>query len=153
VALLLLLFFPALAEAQALNRGDLDKISQMIAVFTKLTSDAAESFKRPDISRDESDCIKNTWQELNQTSEELSSYMYLIDIVSGMDDFSDYDAMRGFIRSALDKAIQVLETERRRLTLVSDQCLRFPTSVGISERALQFMDGATAALRLILPRV
>ena len=125
----------------------------MNAVFSKLTSDLAQSFKRPDISRDESDCIRSTWQDLNQTSEELSSYQYLIGIVSGIDDSGEEDAMRGLIRFALDKTIQVLEAERKRLSQVPDQCLRFSASVGMSQQALQFIDGTTSALKSIRPRL
>ena len=153
LSLLLALSFPVAAQARVLNQSDLERLSEINAVFTKLTSDLAQSFKRPHISRDESDCIKNTWQELNQTSQELSSYQYLIGVVSGIDDSGEEDTMRGLIRFALDKTIQVLETERKRLSQVTDQCLRFPLSIGISDRALQFIDGTTAALKSIRPRI
>ncbi|HEY7242617.1 MAG TPA: hypothetical protein VH678_01875 [Xanthobacteraceae bacterium] len=153
LALLILAFFPALAEPGVLNQSDLEGISQINAVFTKLTGDLAQSLRRPDISRDESECIKSTWQELNQASEELSSYQYLIGVVSGMDDISDDDAMRGLIRFALDQTIQVLETERKRMSQVPDQCLRFPASVAMSQRVLQFIDGTTATIKSIRPRV
>ena len=151
--LLVVVLLPALAQARVLNQNDLERLSQMNAVFSKLTSDLAQSFKRPDISRDESDCIRSTWQDLNQTSEELSSYQYLIGIVSGIDDSGEEDAMRGLIRFALDKTIQVLEAERKRLSQVPDQCLRFPASVGMSQQALQFIDGTTSALKSIRPRL
>ena len=153
LSLLLALSFPVAAQARVLNQSDLERLSEINAVFAKLTSDLAQSFKRPDISRDESDCIKNTWQELDQTSQELSSYQYLIGIVSGIDDSGEEDAMRGLIRFALDKTIQVLETERKRLSQVTDQCLRFSLSIGMSDRALQFIDGTTAALKSIRPRI
>jgi hypothetical protein len=151
--LLVVALFPALAQARVLSQNDLERLSEMNAVFSKLTSDLAQSFKRPDISRDESDCIRSTWQDLNQTSEELSSYQYLIGIVSGIDDSGEEDAMRGLIRFALDKTIQVLEAERKRLSQVPDQCLRFPASVGMSQQALQFIDGTTSALKSIRPRL
>jgi hypothetical protein len=151
--LLVVVLLPALAQARVLSQNDLQRLSEMNAVFSKLTSDLAQSFKRPDISRDESDCIRSTWQDLNQTSEELSSYQYLIGIVSGIDDSGEEDAMRGLIRFALDKTIQVLEAERKRLSQVPDQCLRFPASVGMSQQALQFIDGTTSALKSIRPRL
>jgi hypothetical protein len=153
LALMILALSPTLAKARVLNEKDLERLSEINSTFTKLTSELAQSFNRPDISRDESDCIKSTWQELNQTSEELSSYQYLIGIVSEIDDSSDDDAMRGLIRFALDKTIDVLESERKRLSQVTDQCLRFPASVGMSQRALQFIDGTAAALKYIRPRV
>jgi hypothetical protein len=151
--LLVVVLLPALAQARVLSQNDLDRLSEMNTVFSKLTSNLAQSFKRPDISRDESDCIRSTWQELNQTSEELSSYQYLIGVVSGIDDPGEEDAMRGLIRFALDKTIQVLEAERKRLSQVPDQCLRFSVSVGMSQQALQFIDGATSALKSIQPRL
>jgi hypothetical protein len=152
-ALLVAATFPTLTEARVLDQSDLARLSEINAVFTKLTGDLAQSFKRPGISRDESDCIKTTWQELNQTSEELSSYQYLIGIVSGIEDSGEDDAMKGLILFALDKTIQVLETERKRLSQVPDQCLRFPGSTVMSERALQFIDGTTTALKSIRPRL
>ena len=151
--LLVVVLLPALTQARVLSQNDLERLSEMNAVFSKLTSDLGQSFKRPDISRDESDCIRSTWQELNQTSEELLSYQYLIGIVSGIDDSGEEDAMRGLIRFALDKTIQVLEAERKRLSQVPDQCLRFPASVGMSRQALQFIDGTTSALKSIRPRL
>jgi len=153
LALLMVVLFPALGQARGLTQNDLERLSEINAVFSKLTSDLAQSFKRTNISRDESDCIKNTWQELNQTSQELSSYQYLIGIVSGSNDSGEEDAMRGLIRFALDQTIQVLEAERKRLSQVPDECLHFPTSVAMSERALQFIDGTTAALKSIRPRI
>jgi hypothetical protein len=153
LALLVAVLSPTLAGARVLSQSDLERISEINAIFAKLTGDLAQAFKRPDISKDESDCIKDTWQELNQTSAELSGYQYLIGVVSGIDDSGDDDAMKGLVRFALDKTIQVLETERKRLSQVTDQCLRFPTSVGMSQRALQFIDGTTNALKALRPRV
>ncbi len=77
----------------------------MKTAFSKLTGDLEQSYKRPGLPKDESDCIKNIWQELNQASEELSSYQYLIGVVSGIDESGEEDAMRGLIRFALDKTI------------------------------------------------
>ena len=153
LALLPVVLWPALGQARLLTQNDLERFSQMKTAFSKLTGDLEQSYKRPGLPKDESDCIKNIWQELNQASEELSSYQYLIGVVSGIDEFGEEDAMRGLIRFALDKTIQVLEAERKRLSQVTDQCLRFPTSVMTSERALQFIDGTTAALKSIRPRI
>jgi hypothetical protein len=152
-ALLVLVLSAAFAQAGGLTQNELERLSEMKAAFSKLTDELEQAFKRPGISRVESDCIKNTWQELNQTSEDLSSYRYLIDVVSGIRDSGEEDAMRGIIRFALDRTIQVLEADRKRVSQVPDQCRRFPASVAMSERTLQFIDGATAALKSFRPRL
>jgi hypothetical protein len=150
--LLVLVLSAALGQAGVLTSNDLQKLSEMNAVFNKLTDELGQAFKRPNISRAESDCIRNTWQELNQISEDLGSYGYLIDIAGGGGDSSEEDAMRGIIRFAVDRAIQVLGAARKRLSPIPDQCLRFPTSVAASEQTLQFIDAATVALESARPR-
>jgi hypothetical protein len=153
LALVVAVSSPNFAKARVLNEKDFEKISEIKTVFTKLMSDIAQSLKRPDISSGESDCIKSTLRELIQTSEELSSYQYLIAIDSEIDDFGDDDVMRGIVRFALDKSIGMLETDRKRLSQVSDQCIRFPLSVGMTQRALQFIDVTAATLKSIRPRI
>jgi len=147
LALTIFALTPTFAKGQVLTANDLELLSEMKNTFTKLTSELAQSFNRQDISRDESECIKSTWQDLRQTYEELSSYEYLIGIASQIDDSGNDTTTRGLIRFALDKAIAMLETERKRLSQVTDQCIRFPVSVGLSQRALQFIDGTTAGLK------
>jgi hypothetical protein len=153
LALVVAVSSPNFAKARVLNEKDFEKMSEIKTIFTKLTSDISQSLKRPDISSAESDCIKSTLRELVQTSEELSSYQYLIAIVSDIDDFGDDDALRGMVRFALDKSIGMLETERKRLSQVSDQCIRFPLSVGTTQQAMQFMDVIAETLKSIRPRI
>ena len=147
LALMVFAVSPTFATGQALTAKDLEWLSEIKSTFTKLTSDLAQSFNRPDISRDESECIRSIWQDLHQTSEELSTYEYLIGIASQLDDSGNDTTTIGIIRFGLDKAIAMLETERKRLSQVTDQCLRFPVSVGLSQRALQFIDGTTEGFK------
>ena len=154
LALTIFALTPTFAKGQVLTAKDLELLSEMKNTFTKLTSELAQSFNRQDISRDESECIKSTWQDLRQTYEELSSYEYLIGIASQIDNSGNDTTTRGLIRFALDKAIAMLETERKRLSQVmTDQCIRFPVSVGLSQRALQFIDGTTAGLKSFRARL
>jgi hypothetical protein len=144
---------PDLTKARVLNEKDFERISEIKTTFTKLTSDIAQSLKRPDISSGESDCIKSTLRELLQTGEELASYQYLIAIASEIEDFGDNDAMRGIVRFALDNTIGMLEAQRKRMSQASDQCIRFPQSAGTTQQALQFIDVTAATLKSIRPRV
>jgi hypothetical protein len=144
---------PHLTKARVLTEKDFERISEIKTTFTKLTSDIAQSLKRSDISSSESDCIKSTLRELLQTGEELSSYQYLIAIASEIDDFGDDIAMRGIVRFALDNTIGMLEAQRKRMSQASDQCIRFPQSVGTTQQALQFIDVTAATLKSIRPRV
>jgi hypothetical protein len=153
VALLALVLSAAFGQAGVLTPNDLQKLSEMKAVFSKLTDELGQAFKRPNISRAERDCIRNTWQELNQISEDLSSYGSLIEVAGGPNDSSEDDAMRGMIRFAVARAIQVLGAARKRLSPITDQCLRFPTSITMSEQTVQFIDAATAALESVRPRL
>jgi hypothetical protein len=143
----------SLSKARVLNEKDFERISEIKTTFTKLTNDIAQSLKRSDISSGESDCIKSTLRELLQTGEELSSYQYLIAIASEIDDFGNDDAMRGIVRFALDNTIGMLEAQRKRMSQASDQCIRFPQSVGSTQQALQFIDVTAATLKSIRPRV
>ena len=142
-----------LVESRMLDEKDWQRLSEINVTFMKLTDDLAQSSKRQDISRDESDCLRFTWQELSQTSQELSSYQYLIEIANETDDAHVDETIRSVMRFAIDKTIEVLASERRRLAQPSDQCLRFSASVGLSQRAVQLMDATAAALRSIRPRV
>jgi hypothetical protein len=153
MALTVVVSAPNLTKAGVLNEKDFERISEIKTTFTKLTSDIAQSLKRPDISGGESDCIKSTLRELLQTGEELSSYQYLIAIASEIDDFGDDIAMRGIVRFALDNTIGMLEAQRKRMSQASDQCIRFPQSVGTTQQALQFIDVTAATLKSIRPRV
>jgi hypothetical protein len=144
---------PDPARARVLNEGDFERISQIKTSFEAVVTDMMLSSRRPDVSGGDSDCIKSAVQELLQISNELSSYEYLITIESQMGDFGDDSAMRGILRFAVDKAIRILETNRRRLTQVSEQCARFPLSVGKTQQAIQFIDATAAILQSLQPRL
>jgi hypothetical protein len=141
------------ARARVLNEGDFERISQIKTSFEAVVTDMMLSSRRPDLSGGDSDCIKSAVQELLQISNELSSYEYLITIESQMGDFGDDSAMRGILRFAVDKAIRILETNRRRLTQVSEQCARFPLSAGKTQQAIQFIDATAAILQSLQPRL
>jgi hypothetical protein len=141
------------ARARVLNEGDFERISQIKTSFEAVVSDMMLSSRRPDLSGGDSDCIKSAVQELLQISNELSSYEYLITIEKQMGDFGDDSAMRGILRFAVDKAIKILETNRRRLTQLSEQCARFPHSAGKTQQAIQFIDTTAAILQSLQPRL
>ena len=141
-----------LANGRVINKSDLDKISEINTVFTSLTNNIAESLKRTAVSSPESDCLKSIQREVVQTSDELLSYQYLLTLVGEMDDFGDDVSLRSLVRFALDKSIGMLDNERKRLSQVSDECIRFPLSVGATQQALHFIDLTSEALKSIRPR-
>jgi hypothetical protein len=97
--------------------------------------------------------MKRTLQDLIQASQELGSYEYLITIESQMSDFGDDKALKDILRFAVSRAVDILETERKHMSELSDQCSRFPLSVAKTKLAVQFIDATTAILNAIRPRL
>jgi hypothetical protein len=139
--------------ARVLTEEDLEQVSQIKTSFTKVASDIVQSLRRPDISSGDSECINSTLRELMQISEELASYEYLITIETQISDFGDDAAMRGILRFAVDRAISILEAERRRLSQLVDQCSRFPLAAAKTRDAVQFIDRTAAILKSLRPRL
>jgi hypothetical protein len=140
-----------LTKARVINEQDLQKISEINAIFTSLTNDIAQALKRAAPS-DESNCLKSIQQEVVQTSQELSSYQYLVNIVGEMDDYGDDKSLKSLVRFALDKSIAMLDNERKRLSQVPEECIRFPSSAAATQQALRFIDMTSEALKSVRPR-
>ena len=141
-----------LTKARVINEQDLQKISEINAVFKSLTNDIAQALKRAAVSGAESDCLKSIQKEVVQTSAELSSYQYLLNIVSEMDDYGDDKSLESLVRFALDKSIAMLDNERKRLSQVPDECIHFPSSTAATQQALHFIDLTSEALKSVRPR-
>jgi hypothetical protein len=154
IALTLMVFVSSatFANARVINEKDLAKISEIKTIFDSLTNDIAQSLKRAPVPSPETDCLKSIQQDVVQTSDELSSYQYLLALVGEMDDFGDDASLRNLVRFALDKSIAMLDNERKRLSQTSDECVRFPLSVDATQHALQFIDLTSEALKSIRPR-
>jgi hypothetical protein len=88
-----------------------------------------------------------------QLASELQSYEYLITIESQLKDFDDDKALRGVLRFAVDNALKVLETERKHLGEISDQCARNPLSADKARQATQFIDSTTSVLKGLQTRL
>jgi len=144
---------PNLSEARVLQEGDFARISEIKTSFVKVTGDIAQSLKRPDISNEASDCIKSALRELLQIAEELSSYEYLITIESEIGDFGDDTAMKGILQFALDRAVSLLDNERKRLNQLNDQCSRYPLSLGKTQQAINLVDATRTVLQSLQPRL
>ena len=144
---------PKLTEARVLQEGDFARISEIKTSFVKVTGDIAQSLKRPDISNEDSECIKSALRELLQIAEELSSYEYLITIESEIGDFGDDTAMKGILQFALDRAVGLLDSERKRLNQLNDQCSRYPLSLGKTQQAISLVDATRAVLQSLQPRL
>jgi len=142
----------ALAKAGVINQQDLAKISEIKTIFTSLTNDIARAVKGAGLSGPESDCLKSIQREVVQTSEELSSYQYLLNIVSEMDDYGDDKTLKSLVRFALDKSIAMLDNERKRLSQAPEECIRFPSSAAATQQALHFIDLTSEALKSVRPR-
>jgi hypothetical protein len=141
-----------LAKARVINEQDLQKISEINTIFASLANYIAQALKRAAGSSDESDCLKSIQQEVVRTPEELSSYQYLLNIVSEMDDYGDDKTLKSLIRFALDRSIAMLDNERKRLSQVPEECIRFPSSTAAAQQALRFIDLTSEALKSVRPR-
>jgi hypothetical protein len=141
-----------LTKARVISEQDLQKISEISAIFTSLTNEIAKAMKRPAASTAESDCLKSIQEEVVQTGQELSSYQYLLNIVSEMDQYGDDKSLRSLVRFALDKSIAMLDNERKRLSQVPEDCIRFPSSAAATQQALQFINLSSEALKSVRPR-
>jgi hypothetical protein len=153
LGLAIILLAPGVCSGGVLTEGDLKKVEDIKPLFQNLMGDLVQTSKRSDISSGDADCVKSTIRELLQISEELSSYEYLITIEREMTDFGDNNPMRGIVKFAAEKSNSILADERKRLAQLSDQCARYPLSVGKMQQALQFIDTTTNVLTSIQARL
>jgi hypothetical protein len=152
-ALMLLAWSPGMTAARVLDEQDFASIAEIKTSFEKVANDMTLALRRPDISGADSECVQSALRELLQISEELASYEYLITIEAQIGDFGDDGAMKSILRFAVDKAVDILATERRRLKDLSDQCARSPLSASKTQQAIGFVDGMATTLRSIRPRL
>lgn len=154
VAFLLTMAAPQFsADARVLTAVDLERISTIKKLSIEVMTDVTMSSRRSDLSAPDSDCIKSTLRTLMQVSEELQSYEYLITIENQLNDVGDDDSMRRILRFAVENALKILETERKHLGELSDQCSRYPLSAGKTKQAMQFIESTAAILKSIQPRL
>jgi hypothetical protein len=143
--------FPA--HARVLSDADLDRISSVKKLSIDVMTDIAMMSRRPDIPQADSDCVKLTLRSLTQIADELQSYEYLITIESQLKDFEDDKALRDVLRFAVENALKILETERKHLGEISDQCARSPISADKTRQATQFIDNTEQVLKSLQPRL
>jgi len=141
------------AHARVLTEADLERISSIKQLSTDVMTDITMISRRPDLSQTDGECIRSTLRSLTQIAGELQSYEYLITIESQLKDFDDDNSLRGVVRFAVDNALKILETERRRLADLSDQCARSPLSADKARQAKQFIESTQAILRSLQPRL
>jgi hypothetical protein len=151
--LLVMTALPFSAGARVLNDGDLERISAIKKLSVDVMTDVTMLSRRTDLSGADSACIGSTLRSLTQISGELQSYQYLITIESQLNDFGDDQAMRGILRFAVENSLQILDTEHRHLSELSDQCSRYPLSADKTKQAMQFIESTTAILKSIQPRL
>ncbi len=152
-ALMVVASWPSSTPARVLDDGDLARIGKIKSFFTEVVTDVSQSSQRPDLSSGDSECIKSTLRELMQISQDLKPYEYLITIEGELRDFDDDSTLRGVVHFAVENALKILESERRRMGDLSEQCSRFPLSAGKTRQAIQFIDGTAAILRSVQPRL
>ncbi|ACA14679.1 hypothetical protein M446_0094 [Methylobacterium sp. 4-46] len=153
LAALLLLALPPGAVARVLSDGDLASVARIKPLFTAVLSDVARSAQSPDLSAPDGDCLRSTLRSLMQISDELKGYESLITIEGEITDFGDDESLRSVLRFAVENALKILDTERRRLGELSDTCSRSPLAAGKTRQALQFIDSTQAILRAVQPRL
>jgi hypothetical protein len=141
------------ANARVLGDADLDRISSVRTLSTEVMTDITMLSRRPDLSPADSECVKSTLRSLMQIAGELQSYEYLITIESELKDFDDDNAIRGVLRFAVENALKILETERRRLIEIPDQCARSPISADKARQATHFIESTQSVLKSLQPRL
>jgi hypothetical protein len=140
-------------NARVLSDADLDKISSVKKLSIDVMTDITIISRRPDLSQAESDCVKLTLRSLTQIAGELQSYEYLITIESELKGFDDDNAIRGVLRFAVENALKILETERKHLVEIPDQCARSPISADKARQATQFIESTQSVLKSLQPRL
>src|SRR6185503_13184894 len=96
-ASLLLVSFSGSIKSRVLDEKALDVLSQVKTSVENVKSvmmDMAQSLRRPDISSGDSECLKSVLGDLQQASQELAGYEYLLTIETEMINFDD-TAMKG----------------------------------------------------------
>jgi hypothetical protein len=88
-----------------------------------------------------------------QTSEELGSYEYLITIETELTDVDDDASMKGILKFAVDKALDVPKRERKRLGEVSEHCPPNSSAAGKAQQAIGLVAGTVGILKSIQPRL
>src|SRR5450755_4598212 len=153
LGLTIILLAPGVCSSGVLTESDFKNVEDIKPLFQNLMGDLVQTAKRSDISSGDAECVNSTIRELLQISDELSSYEYLITIEKEMTDFGDNNPMRGIVKFAVEKTNTILASERKRLAQLSDQCARFPLSLGKTQQALQFIDTTTNILNAIEVRL
>lgn len=151
--LLLLASLHVPAQGRVLTNDDLARLGRIKSLFMEVVTDVAQSSQRSDLASGDSDCVKSVLRALMQISEELSPYEYLLTIETELKDFGNDDAMRSILRFALENGLKILETERKRMGEILEQCSRFPLSAGKARQATQFIEGTMAILKSVRPRL
>jgi hypothetical protein len=150
---LFLICSPQTPHARVLTSDELERMSTAKTSFTRLLTEIIQISKRPDLPATENECINSIFRELIQTSEELGSYEYLITIETELTDLGDDSSMKGVMKFAVDKAVDVLEAEHKRLGEVSEQCPRNSQSAGKAQQAIGLVLGTVGILKSIQPRL
>lgn len=144
---------PAASRGGVLSEADFKKVETMKPLFRDLMVDLVQTSKRTDISSNDAECVTSATRELQQISEELSSYEYLITIEKEIKDSGDDGQLKGVVKFAIDKTNTILAEERKRLGQLSDRCARFPLGFGKTQQAIQFIDTTTGILSSIQTRL
>lgn len=140
-------------EARVLSDADLERIASIKKLSIDVMTDISTTSRRADLPQADSDCVKSTLRSLTQMSDELQSYEYLITIESQLKDFNDDNSLRDILRFAVENALKVLQTERRHLDEITDQCSRSQVSADKAKQATQFIDSTTSILKSLQPRL
>jgi hypothetical protein len=143
----------AAPQARVLDEHDLERISNIKTSFADVMTDVVQTTKRPDLSAADAECLNSALHELMQISEELKSYEYLLTIESQLNNFDDDKAMKDILRFAVEKSLDILEVARRRLGQLSEQCSRYPLSAAKMQQEIRFIEGTTAILKSLKPRL
>lgn len=141
------------AWAAVLPKEDLERVASIKASFTMMIVDVNEAQRRPDLTENERECMHTISQDLLQIGQELSGYEALMKIESQLNAYSDEGTTREVVLFALNKALDVLHAERRRLAQPPDQCARLPNATAKARSLMQVIDATITTLEAVRSRV
>lgn len=140
-------------SAGVLPKEDFERVTSIKTNFTQTIVGLSESLRQPDLAEGERDCMSTISQDLIQIGQELSGYEALMKIESQLNTYSDEGTTREIVIFALNKALDVLNAERRRLLQPPDQCARLPISSGKAKSVLQMIETTITTLQSVLSRL
>lgn len=141
------------ATSRVLDQQDIERISSIRSNFVAIMSELSQTSRAQEASIADRECIDTIRQDLTHVGQELSGYENLMKIEGELTDVGDDGENVEFVRFALVRALEVLDSQRERLRQPPDHCARLPVSAGRTQSVLRIVESTIAALEGVLVRL